>query len=231
MTTIRSRTRRLVSGAVAGLFGVALLGMMAGIAHARPAAGAAPAASRPQPTNAATPPDVAQLAGAAQAASLTLPSGNVHIMSNKGPLQSLTAGAPFLGHAAVYESFENPLNPTPDTMRWVAIPYDGNKTFMLCSKSVSDSIGGPFGIACLGIVNDSTAAGAHLRVAPISDHPSQQWVIENKDPVRPKTLTIRSVWSGKYVDSGPNPQSWDQPTLQNFQQGLAQQWFIKTAKD
>jgi hypothetical protein len=176
---------------------------------------------------------LATMAGTAHAraaASLTLPTA-VHIPANKGPLLSLKAGPALNGNAGVFEAFEDPTQPTPENMQFIALPYDGDKTFMLCSVSVSKSIGGPFGIACLDIINDSTAPGAHLKIAPFQDHPSQRWVIENKDPVRPQTLTIRSAWSGLYLDTGADPKSGDRPTQQPFQQGPAQQWFIKPAKN
>jgi hypothetical protein len=188
------------------LSGAALLaGSMAGAAQAGPVAGAAPA-------------------------STVLPTGEVHIPANNGPLLSLKAGPPLNGNAAVFESFEDPTQPTPDNMRFVAVPFDGNKTFVLCSKSVSNSLGGPFGLACLDVTAKSLASGATLKIAPFDNTLSQRWIIENKDPVRPQTLTLRNVASGLYADTGDNPVSGDRPRQRPFKQGAAQQWFVKPAR-
>jgi hypothetical protein len=200
------RSRRALARAVVVLFGVVLLGgSMAGAAQA------------------------GSVENAAQAAT-TLPTGEVHIMANKGPLLSLKAGPSNNGHAAVFEAFENPTQATPDNMRFVALPYDGNKTFVLCSKTVSNSLGGPFGLACLDITGKSQLPGTSLKIAPFDNTKSQQWIIENKDPVRPQTLTMRNVGSGLYVDSGEDPASGDRPTQKPFKQGASQQWFIKPAR-
>jgi hypothetical protein len=202
--------RRTLTRALVVLFGAALLGgSMAGAAQAGPVA--APAA---------TP----------AAASTTLPTGEVHIPAGKGPLLSLKAGPPLNGNAAVFETFEDPTQPTPDNMRFVAVPYDGNKTFILCSKSVSNSLGGPFGLACLDVTGKSLASGATLKIAPFDNTTSQRWIIENKDPVRPQTLTLRNVASGLYADTGDNPASGDRPRQRPFKQGATQQWFIKPAR-
>jgi hypothetical protein len=200
------RSRRALARAGVVLFGAALLGSsMAGAAHAGSVESAALAAT-------------------------TLPTGEVHIMANKGPLLSMQAGPANNGNASVFESFEDPTQATPDNMRFVALPFDGNKTFVLCSKTGSDSIGGPFGLACLDVTGKSSLPGTSLRIAPFDNTPSQRWIVENKDPVRPQTLTIRNVGSGLYVDSGDNPASGHRPTQRAFKQGASQQWFVKAAK-
>src|SRR5207248_889634 len=74
--------------AIVVLFRAALLGgSMAGAAQAAPVAAPAPAS---------TP------------ASTALPTGEIHIPANKGPLLSLKAGPPLNGNAAVFEAFEDP---------------------------------------------------------------------------------------------------------------------------
>jgi Ricin-type beta-trefoil lectin domain-like len=169
----------------------------------------------------------AGMAGAAHAqsaaAGTTLPDGPVAIRTNAGALLALKAGPSVGGHAKVSVAFESPLYPTPDDMQWVAVP-DGPNTFYLCSKTASKELDPVFGLACLGV------AGTNVMVNPIEVHPSQRWVIVNKDPVRPQTLTLRNVWSGLYLDTGPNPKSGTEPTLQPFKQSASQQWFIKPAK-
>jgi hypothetical protein len=209
VSTLNNRirpSRRTLTRAVVVLFGAALIGgSVASAAQAGPEVAPAPA-------------------------STALPTGEVHIPANKGPLLSLTAGPALNGNAAVFEAFEDPTRPTPDTMRFVALPYDGNKTFILCSTSVSESLGGPFGLACLDVTGKSFASGATLKIAPFDDTASQRWIIENKDPVRPQTLTLRNVASGLYADTGDNPASGDRPRQRPFKPGPTQQWFIKPAR-
>jgi hypothetical protein len=209
MTTLirhARRTRRAFARAGVVLFGAALLaGGTAGVAQAGSVDNAA-------------------------LATTTLPTGEAHVMANKGPLLSLQAGSPDNGHASVFEAFENPTQATPDNMRFVALPFDGNKMFVVCSKTVSASLGGPFGLACLDVTGKSSLPGTSLKIAPFDNTTSQRWIIENKDPVRPQTLTMRNVASGLYIDSGDNPASGDRPTQRPFKQGPSQQWFIKAAK-
>jgi hypothetical protein len=168
------------------------------------------------------------LAGTAQAAT-TLPIEDVHITADKGAVLSLKAGPSLNGNAGVTAAFEDPTKPTPKNMRFVAMPYDGDKTFVVCSRSVSG--GGLFDLSCLDVTNKSQAIGATVKIAPFDNTPSQRWVIENKDPLRPQTLTLRNVHSGHYLDVGAAPQSGDKPTLQKFKpDNPSQRWFIKTAK-
>ncbi|TCC34910.1 RICIN domain-containing protein [Kribbella sindirgiensis] len=163
---------------------------------------------------------------AAQAADL--PLAEVGIRSDANQLLMITANKGFSGIANVFLGKALPTSPVPDTQRFLPLKMsDGS--YALCSKSVSASGGTPLSISCLDITADSTAPGATLIIKPFDGTPSQRWVVENKDPARPKTLTLRSKWSGLYVDAGTSPVDHSLPKQQKFKPGPSQRFFIKTA--
>ncbi|MEV6282771.1 RICIN domain-containing protein [Kribbella sp. NPDC051770] len=167
------------------------------------------------------------VAGPLAAQAEDLPIAEVGIRSDANQLLMITANKAFNGSANVFLGKALPTSPVLDTQRFLPLKMSDG-AYALCSKSASAG-NGPLSLSCLDISGDSTAPGAPLVIKPFDGTPSQRWMIENKDPARPKTLTLRSKWSGLYVDAGVTPTVNQLPKQQKFKLGASQRFFIKPA--